>query len=162
MSTVLTPRRTDAPSSVPASTDLAPWPLRGTPLRSAWRLPAALGAITEAAGHIPVTQMHLTEAPYIGVGFVLLTVAGFVLAHMLLSADTTAVWAWTGIVAVLALLGYLLSRTIGLPQIRDDIGNWGEPLGVVCVVAEAVMLAATVAHFITRAPSARLHDTTHP
>jgi hypothetical protein len=74
----------------------------------------------------------------------------------LLSADTTAVWAWTGIVAVLALLGYLLSRTVGLPQIGDDIGNWGEPLGVVCIVAEAVMLVATLAHFITR-PSGQ-HD----
>jgi hypothetical protein len=61
------------------------------------------------------------------------------------------VWAWTGIVAALALLGYLLSRTVGLSQIGDDIGNWGEPLGVVCIIAEAVMLAATIAHFVTRA-----------
>jgi hypothetical protein len=151
MSTVLSPRRADAPASAPASVDVAPWPLRGTPLRSAWRLLAALGAFTEAAGHIPVTQMHLTEAPYIGVGFVLLTVAGFALAHLLLSADTPAVWAWTGVVGALALLGYLLSRTVGLPQIRDDIGNWSEPLGVVCIIGEAVMLVAALAQLSPRA-----------
>ena len=117
-----------------------PWPLNGTPQRSPWRLPAALGALTEAVGHIPVTQDHLTEAPYIGIGFILLTVAGFVLAQFLLLADTTAVWIWTAIVSAAATLGYLLSRTAGLPEIRDDIGNWGEPLGVVCLAAEAVML----------------------
>ncbi len=42
-------------------------------------------------------------------------------------------------------------RTIGLPQIGDDIGNWGEPLGIVAIIAEATML-------ITAAPRlGRLH-----
>jgi len=40
----------------------------------------------------------------------------------------------------LAILAYILSRSIGLPQIRDDVGNWAEPLGVVAVAAEAVLL----------------------
>ncbi|MEO7130395.1 MAG: hypothetical protein ABIZ07_03350 [Dermatophilaceae bacterium] len=54
-------------------------------------------------------------------------------------------------VAALALMGYFLSRTIGLPQIGDDIGNWGEPLGIVAIIAEAAML-------ITAAPQlGRLH-----
>lgn len=121
-------------------------PLDGEPQRSRWRLPAAFGALTEAVGHIPVTQDHLIEAPYIGVGFILLTVAGLLLAQLLLLADTAAVWIWTAIVSGAAVLGYLLSRTVGLPQIRDDIGNWGEPLGIVCLAAEAVMLAAACLH----------------
>lgn len=128
------------------------WPLAGRAHRSRWRVLAALGAIGEAAGHIPVTQEHLSEAPYIGVGFVLLTVAGFLLAALLLTADTTAVWSATGAVAALALTGFVLSRTVGLPQIRDDIGSWGEPLGIVCLAAEALMLAAAAAQlFATRA-----------
>ena len=45
----------------------------------------------------------------------------------------------------LAILGYVISRTIGLPQIGDDIGNWLEPLGVVAVIAEATACLSAVA-----------------
>ncbi|WP_310961499.1 hypothetical protein [Nocardioides terrisoli] len=124
-------------------TDSAPSePTRGI---GVLRTVAALGAFGESAAHIPVIQEHLTEAPYIGVGFVLLTVAGLYLGNLLLREDSTWVWLATGVVAAAALVGYVTSRTIGLPQIHDDIGNWGEPLGVVAVVSEALMLVAVLA-----------------
>lgn len=129
---------------------LGSWLLDGTPAYSPWRVLAALGAIGEAVAHIPVTQEHLTEAPYIGVGFVLLTVAGLLLAQLLLTADTTAVWASTAVIAGLALASYALSRTIGLPQIGDDVGNWTEPLAIVAITAEAIMLATATAHLTFR------------
>ncbi len=128
----------------------APWPLTGQPLRSDWRLLAAAGAITEAAAHIPVTEKHLLEAPYIGVGFVLLTVAGFLLAGLLLMSDSHAVWVATAVVSTLALFGYLLSRSIGLPQIHDDIGDWADALGLVAVTGEVLMLAASLVHVLAR------------
>ncbi|MGH3502262.1 MAG: hypothetical protein ACRDQA_15455, partial [Nocardioidaceae bacterium] len=34
------------------------------------------------------------------------------------------------------------SRSAGLPQIGDDIGNWAEPLGMVAIVAEAITFLA--------------------
>lgn len=147
--------RQPAPNALPGTADI-PWPLAGKPQRSRWRLPAALGALTEAVGHLPVTQDHLIEAPYIGVGFILLTVAGVLLAQLLLLADTTAVWICTTIVSAAAVLGYLLSRTVGLPQIRDDIGNWGEPLGIVCLAAETIMLTAACLHWRSRLDPASL------
>lgn len=116
------------------------WLLDGAALRSPWRLLAAVGAIGEAVAHVPVIEEHLTEAPYIGVGFVLLAVAGFILGVLLLLSDTAAVWGSTLAVGVLAILGYVLSRSIGLPQIGDDVGNWGEPLGIIAVICEAIML----------------------
>lgn len=128
-----------------------PWPFDGAPLRSRWRLLAAIGAIGEATAHIPVIEQHLSEAPYIGVGFVLLAVAGLVLGVLLLTADTAAVWSATLVVSVLALAGYILSRSIGLPQIHDDIGNWAEPLGIVAVTGEAIMLLTALARFGGRA-----------
>lgn len=121
------------------------WLLDGTPLRSPWRLVAAVGAVGEAVAHVPVTQMHLTEAPYIGVGFVLLTIAGLILGGLLLVQDAAAVWVSSLVVSVLALAGYALSRTVGLPQIGDDIGNWTEPLGVVAIITETMMLVAAAA-----------------
>jgi hypothetical protein len=62
----------------------------------------------------------------------------------LLTADTQAVWVATRVVAALALLGYVLSRTVGLPQIGDDVGNWGDPLGIVAISFEVPMLAAAL------------------
>ena len=77
-------------------------------------------------------------------------VAGLLLAQLLLFADTTAVWRWTAGVSSAALLGYVLSRTVGLPQIHDDIGNWTDPLAIVCIGAETLMLAAAGLHFLSR------------
>ncbi len=137
--------------ATPAPYSRTTWLFDGSPVRSPWRLLAAIGAVGQAVAHLPVIEQHLSEAPYIGVGFVLLAIAGIVLGTLLLVADTPAVWVSTLVVAALALVGYFLSRTIGLPQIGDDIGNWGEPLGIVAIIAEATML-------ITAAPQlGRLH-----
>lgn len=117
-------------------------------MRSRWRLLAAIGATGEAAAHVPVMQEHLSEAPYIGVGFVLLTVAGFLLGFLLLTADTPSTWDLTRVVSALAPAGYILSRTVGLPQIQDDIGNWAEPLGIVSMITEGIMLLTAFANRI--------------
>lgn len=122
----------------------------GTAERSPVRLIAAAAAAGMAVAHIPVAKQHLSEAPYIGIGFVLLTIAGLMLVQLLLNRDTVAVWTAALVVSALALLGYLLSRTVGLPQITDDIGNWSDPLGVVAIVSETVLLLAAVGHLITR------------
>jgi hypothetical protein len=126
------------------------WVFDGRPERSPWRLLAAAGAIAEAVAHIPVIEDHLMEAPYIGVLFVLVTVAGFLLAVLLLTADSRAVWVSTAVVSALALAAYVLSRTVGLPQIEDDIGNWSDALGTLAIVGEAVMLLAAIPHLRRR------------
>lgn len=131
---------TTARHATPAPRSAMTWLLDGAPVHSPWRLLAAIGAVGEAVAHLPVIEEHLNEAPYIGVGFVLLAVAGFILGVLLLLSDTPAVWASTLAVGLLSLLGFFLSRTIGLPQIGDDVGNWSEPLGIVAIICEAIML----------------------
>lgn len=108
-----------------------------TPRRSPARWPAVAALLVAAAAHVPVTAPHLHEAPYIGALFIGLTVACVVLAAALAVADTPTVWDLTIWVCGLAVLAYVLSRTVGLPQITDDIGNWAEPLGVVSIAAES-------------------------
>jgi hypothetical protein len=53
---------------------------------------------------------------------------------------------WSGAAALLALvpiIGYVLSRTSGLPGSDDDIGNWTDPLGLASLWVEgAVLLTA--------------------
>jgi hypothetical protein len=37
-----------------------------------------------------------------------------------------------------SIVAYVLSRSVGLPQIGDDIGNWLDPLGIAALSAEAL------------------------
>ena len=108
------------------------------PIRSAARWPAIAALLVAAAAHIPVIAPHLAEAPYIGALFIALTVACLILAAALCIADTRTVWDLTILVAGLAVLAYVLSRTVGLPEIGDDVGNWAEPLGLVSIISESV------------------------
>ena len=47
-----------------------------------------------------------------------------------------------------AIVGYVLSRTTGLPNAGDDIGNWTEPLGLASLFVEGAVVAASVAAYV--------------
>ena len=52
-------------------------------------------------------------------------------------------WGWNfgALLAAATLIGYIASRTVGLPQIPAEPDAWFEPLGVVSLVAEVGFLA---------------------
>jgi hypothetical protein len=107
-----------------------------TRLNSPLRWLAAVTLVVAGAVHIPVIPAHLEEAPYIGWLFIALTTVCFVLAAVVLVADSVVVWLASGVVTTLAVGAYVLSRAVPLPQIGDDVGNWLEPLGVAAILAE--------------------------
>lgn len=119
--------------------------LLGPPIKHPLRALPVLALVVAGAAHIPVIPAHLREAPYIGVLFIVLTVASFPLAAVLALGDVAAAYLSTAAVMGLALLAYVISRTVGLPQIGDDIGNWLQPLGVVAITAEATALVSALA-----------------
>jgi hypothetical protein len=49
-----------------------------------------------------------------------------------------------GAVAASAFGGYVVSRTTGLPNATDDIGNWTEPLGLASLVVEGCIVAVAL------------------
>ena len=100
------------------------------------RMPAAACAVVSAAAHVPLIRGHLQEAPYVGVLFIGLVVVLDVVAVLLLVADRPSVWRAAFVTPALTVVAYVLSRTVGLPEMGDDVGNWTEPLGVVAVTAE--------------------------
>ncbi len=65
-------------------------------------------------------------------------------AALLLTRYVT--WGWFLSLGVAAgpVLGYVLSRGPGLPDYNDDIGNWAEPLGVISLAVEGVLLIVAV------------------
>lgn len=144
MSTLTTP----TPRPTPRRTRGQRPPPTRNGVTSALATVAALGSVGQAVAHVPVIEPHLVEAPYLGIGFVLLAVAGFYLAIRLAVDPDELVWAATGAIAGLAVVGYVLSRTVGLPQIGDDVGAWGDPLGVTAVSCELVMIVAVVGHHL--------------
>jgi hypothetical protein len=125
---------------------------RLSPLR--WILAAA--AVVAAAAHIPVIGPHLNEARYMGVLFVVLTVACGLLALAALIRDTAAVYALSVVTCGLAVLGYAATRLVAFPMLSDDVGNWLEPLGVVSIVSETVVVLTAVAAL--RSPSKAIAD----
>jgi hypothetical protein len=115
-------------------------------LRLRWGAAALL--LVTAVTHIPLVPEHLEEAPYVGALFIALSVVSVVFAGLLVFADTPAVWVASGLITLLAAIAFLASRTIGLPQIEDEIGNWNAPYALPALAAEllAAAAAAVVVH----------------
>jgi hypothetical protein len=44
------------------------------------------------------------------------------------------------------VVAFLASRTVGLPQIGDDVGNWTDPLSFPAVTAEVLMVVLAWTH----------------
>lgn len=111
---------------------------------SSARWPLAAAASIAAVAHIPVIGTHLAEAPYMGVLFVVLTVTCFALAAAALVCDSRAVYAASAATCALAIIGYAATRLITFPMLADDVGNWFEPLGVMSVISESLVVACAV------------------
>jgi hypothetical protein len=116
---------------------------------------AAWGAVGQSVAHVPVIEDHLVEATYVGVGMMIFAIAGIHLVVRLLTTPSAGIWAATGLVGTAEITSYVLSRTIGLPQLQDDIGHWSDPLGNVAISCEALMVCAAVVHAL-RLRDARL------
>ena len=113
---------------------------------STLRWPIAAALLVAAGAHVPVIPEHLREAPYMGVLFVGFTVLSAALAIVIAvrgSAPTPFVVA--GVLCGAAIAAYCLTRLVAFPQLGDDVGNWGEPAGVVSIVSEAVVVLLSVA-----------------
>jgi hypothetical protein len=117
-------------------------------------IPRAIGVV----GCLAVTAIHiidqggvpgLKEPEYIRVLYYVLEAAGVVAATLLLTRYGKSGWFLALGVAAGPILGYVLSRGPGLPNYDDDIGNWTEPLGVISLVVEGILLIIAAAVLAT-------------
>jgi hypothetical protein len=119
-------------------------PFTLTRLSAPQRWTLALAATVAAVAHVPVIAPHLDEAPYMGMLFIVLTAACLVLAAGSLVRDTPLLYALSALTCGLAVIGYAATRLVAFPMLADDVGNWLEPLGVVSIVSESVVVLAAV------------------
>ncbi len=87
-------------------------------------------------GGVPGTK----DPEYVQNLYYALEVAGVLAAALLLTKHARVGWLLSLGVAAGPIVGYVLSRGSGLPNYTDDIGNWAEPLGVVSLVVEGILL----------------------
>lgn len=119
-------------------------------------VPAVLGVATAIAS-FGVASVHVLDQEgfpgskdpsYVGLGFYLLEVAAVVVAGVLLTRrgrNHLLTWVVAFGVAVGPLIGYGLSRGPGMPGYTDDQGNWAEPLGLLSLAVEALLLVLALA-----------------
>lgn len=115
---------------------------------------AARGVV--AVGLMGVGLVHVldgigkyTETRYLFWMFMGLVVSCVAAAVAVLFTRSRVVFLGAAALMASALVGYVLSRTTGLPNASGDIGNWKEPIGVVNVFLEVATIAiAAPAYFV--------------
>lgn len=80
-----------------------------------------------------------------GVLFILLTVACFILAVAAIWYDAPLVYLAAATICGLTIIGYAATRLVAFPMLEDDVGNWLEPLGVVSIIAETIVVVSSIA-----------------
>lgn len=82
----------------------------------------------------------LGETPYMGWLYILLVAGCAAAGAWLLSNLWRAGYVLGSVISAGAIIFYVLTRTVGLPGARDDVGNWAEPAGIVALIAEVAFL----------------------
>ena len=109
---------------------------------------ARAAAVVALAG---VALVHLLDAPgsfdaapYKGWLYVALIVGCLGAAAALIRSSDLRAWAAAAALPLSAIVAFVISRTVGLPQGADDIGNWTEPLGLASLFVEATLVGLSL------------------
>lgn len=101
---------------------------------------AAVGLLGIGLIHLLDLPGKIKETPYLGVAYIFLIIGTLVASAWLAVRDDRRAWALGGGIALLTLIGFVVNRTVGMPNARDDIGNWLEPLGLASLFVEALVV----------------------
>jgi hypothetical protein len=110
------------------------------------RTVAVIGLAGVALIHLLDLPGKFDETPYLAWIYIGLIAGCLVTAVALARSGDPRAWTAATLLPLGALVGYTLTRTVGLPQAMDDIGNWTEPLGLASLFVEGslVTLAGAV------------------
>lgn len=115
---------------------------------------AALLLVAVGVVHLIDGPGSLSDVAYIGVLELALVAAVVPLAVLLCTRPLPALWHAAGALCTLALAVFIASRTVGLPGSMDDIGNWGQTLGLVNVATQVAVIGLA-AHAVLGAGALR-------
>lgn len=94
-----------------------------------------------------ISFVHLIVAPHAfddafvkGLLFVALAICALIAAAGIQEGEVIWGWGMGALIACLSLAGYLANLTVGLPGLPAQPGVWQEPLAVVALAAEGLMV----------------------
>jgi hypothetical protein len=117
------------------------------------RATLAVGLAAIAVIHLIDSIGKFHETRYLFWMYVALMVGSSILAGLALFTRARSVFLAGAALAASAAVGYVLSRTTGLPSASDDIGNWTEPLGLASLFVEGGVAAIGLTAFLTTRPA---------
>ena len=89
------------------------------------------------------------ESKLVFVLYILLMIVTLLASGILLRTDSRLTWMLAGGTAGLTIVGFVLTRTTGLPGFPDNVGNWREPLGLASLWVEGLVLVLSVYEVVT-------------
>jgi hypothetical protein len=118
----------------------------------------ASARILGALGVSGIAVIHILDAPdtfhgtrWIFWAYIALIVAAVPVACLLLQWASPRAWLLVAGLAVGPFVGYLLSRSVGLPGDSDDIGNWLESLGMASLFVEGTVIVLALSRLAAAA-----------
>jgi hypothetical protein len=120
------------------------------------RTVAIVGLTGFALIHLLDLPDTISGTPYIGWMYIGLIVSALGLAGALTRTSATRVWGAAAALVTSVMAAYILSRTTGLPSSSDDIGNWGEPLGIAMLFVGGSFLSLAGGVLLGRSAPARV------
>jgi hypothetical protein len=109
------------------------------------RLVAALLALAVATVHVAdqggITVLN--SPALLGWGFRLVEIGGVLTALVILARPARLAWlGWAAGVLLGAgpFIGYIVTRTVGVPGDPQDVGNWGYWIGTISLIIEAALV----------------------
>jgi hypothetical protein len=109
---------------------------------AAVRAVAALALASLAVIHVVDLPGSLGPTPLVGVGYLGIIAGSILVAGVLIARPHWLAWSAAGVVAILAMGGYILTRALrgGFLGDHGDVGNWHCPLGIAALSVESVII----------------------
>jgi uncharacterized membrane protein len=94
--------------------------------------------------HLADLQSKMSETPYMGWLYVALMIASGGLIVALVRDQSRNAWLLTAALSAGVFAAFVLSRSVGLPGAAGDVGEWGEPIGVISLIVEGLTTLVAV------------------
>jgi hypothetical protein len=124
--------------------------------RVASEIVARAAAVAGLAGialiHLLDSLSKFQETPYMGWMYVGLMLSCLIAAGVLVRSNLREAWLAAIALPASAIMGFVLTRTTGLPQAHGDVGNWSEPLGLAALFVECAVIAVAAYALAALAP----------